>query len=111
MADKRVLKQRKKPASHAPAAEIWLGTALSFLKQRLDRGAAGDCPLPELYRQARLSAPALSVGQFHDGLRTLHDREQIYLHPWTGPLYDLPEPALALLAGHEVAYYASPRAA
>ena len=44
-----------------------------------------------------------------DGLRKLHQQEQIYLHPWTGPLYDLPEPALALLVGHEVAYYASRR--
>ena len=31
---------------------------------------------------------------------------QVYLHPWTGPLYALPEPAFALLVGHEVAYYA-----
>jgi len=29
--------------------------------------------------------------------------------PWTGPLYDLPEPHFALLVGHEVAYYASSR--
>jgi hypothetical protein len=42
-------------------------------------------------------------------LRSLHDRERIYLHPWTGPLYALPEPAFALLIGHEVAYYASLR--
>ena len=51
----------------------------------------------------------LSIGQFHDGLRELHDREQVYLHPWTGPLYAMPEPAFALLIGHEIAYYASQR--
>ena len=28
---------------------------------------------------------------------------------WTGPLYAIPEPPLALLVGHEIAYYASPR--
>jgi hypothetical protein len=39
----------------------------------------------------------------------LHDREQVYLHPWTGPLYAMPEPAFALLIGHEVAYYANLR--
>lgn len=73
------------------------------------RGALGDCPLPELYRRAAGHVPGLTIGQFQDGLRRLQQDEHIYLHPWTGPLYDLPEPALALLAGHEVAYYTSLR--
>jgi len=68
-----------------------------------------DCALPELYHRARQAFPTLTIGQFHDGLRTLQERGQIYLHPWTGPLYDIPEPALALLVGHEIAYYASTR--
>ena len=53
--------------------------------------------------------PSLTIGQFHDSLRRLHEMEKIYLHPWTGPLYEIPEPACALLVGHEVAYYASVR--
>jgi hypothetical protein len=69
--------------------------------------ASKDCPLPDLFRALSESAPA--VGTFHDALRHLQERQRIYLHPWTGPLYDLPEPALALLVGHEVAYYASLR--
>jgi DNA-binding PadR family transcriptional regulator len=95
------------PANGSPA---WPGAALTFLKQRQERGAVGDCSLPELYRAARQTSPQLSIGQFHDGLRSLYERERIYLHPWSGPLYDLPEPALALLAGHDVAYYVSLRA-
>lgn len=71
--------------------------------------APGDCPLPELYRRLHDAHPDLTIGRFHDGLRDLHDRERIYLHPWTGPLYALPEPAFALLIGHEVAFYASLR--
>ena len=71
-------------------------------------GASHDCPLPDLYRKLE-SADQASVGLFHDALRQLHDDHQIYLHPWTGPLYALPEPAFALLVGHEVAYYASIR--
>ena len=66
----------------------------------------GDCPLPELF--GRLPEPP-SVGRFHDALRGLHARNLIYLHPWTGPLYTLPQPPFALMVGHEVAYYASPR--
>jgi hypothetical protein len=64
-----------------------------------------DCPLPDLYRRAG----AASLGAFHDALRRLHERGAVYLHPWTGPLYALPEPAFALLVGHGVAYYASLR--
>jgi hypothetical protein len=72
-------------------------------------GASEDCPLPELFRQVNGRLPGLSIGQFQDVLRQLQDTDQIYLHPWTGPLYALPEPPHALLAGHEIAYYASLR--
>jgi hypothetical protein len=77
--------------------------------ERWHAAASRDCPLPELYRRLNESHPNLSVGRFHDGLRELHDRHRVYLHPWTGPLYQLPEPPFALLIGHEVAYYASTR--
>ena len=95
------------PASAAP----WLDGLRTHLAEWQSGGGTGDCPLPELYRRLRAGHPALTVGQFHDGLRQLHERQQVYLHPWTGPLYALPEPALALLVGHEVAYYASERGA
>lgn len=68
-----------------------------------------DCPLPDLYRRLAELHANLTVGEFHDALRLLHDEHQVYLHPWTGPLYDLPEPPFALLIGHEIAYYASIR--
>ena len=74
-----------------------------------DDDARGDCPLSQLYRWAQTRNADLSIGTFHDALRLLHERQRIYLHPWTGPLYDLPEPHFALLVGHEVAYYASSR--
>src|SRR5262249_40032177 len=62
-------------------------------------GSSQDCPLPDLYRKLE-SESRFSVGLFHDALRQLHDDHQVYLHPWTGPLYALPEPAFALLVGH-----------
>lgn len=70
-------------------------------------GVSDDCPLPQLYRQICPAIPDMTIGRFHDELRRLHDFGQIYLHPWTGPLYEVPEPAYALLVGHLVAYYAS----
>jgi hypothetical protein len=72
--------------------------------------AGEDCPLPELYRGLSVLDPPPTIGAFHDCLRQLHADGSIYLHPWTGPLYALPEPAYALLVGHGVAYYASTRA-
>ena len=69
--------------------------------------ASQDCPLPTLF--AKLEGAGASIGQFHDALRQLHDDHQIYLHPWTGALYAMPDPAYALLVGHEIAYYASGR--
>lgn len=94
----------------APAASDAL---IADVKARLAEwhaasGSSQDCPLPDLYRKLE-SGNQVSVGLFHDALRQLHDDHQVYLHPWTGPLYALPEPAFALLVGHEVAYYASIR--
>jgi hypothetical protein len=40
-------------------------------------------------------------------LRRLHADRRIALQPWTGPLHELPEPGLALLQGHSLAFYAS----
>jgi hypothetical protein len=97
------------PFAFVNGSETWQVTVLSFLRQWQADHASEDCSLAELFQQARKTVPALSIGHFHDGVRRLHEREQIYLHPWTGPLYDLPEPAYALLAGHEIAYYASLR--
>jgi hypothetical protein len=68
--------------------------------------AGADCPLPELYRRV---GGAATLGEFHDRLRELHGGGSIYLHPWTGPLHELPDPACALLVGHGIAFYASRR--
>jgi hypothetical protein len=111
-ATERVLQHLTHPASNGTAAKNadadWTAAVLACLTRWHD-SAAGDCPLPELFRQVQQARPALTIGAFHDGLRRLHEQEKIYLHPWTGPLYDLPEPSVALLVGHEIAYYASQR--
>lgn len=96
-----------------PAVSAASDSLIADVRERLAEwhataGASQDCPLPDLYRKLQATGRA-SVGQFHDALRQLHDDHQVYLHPWTGPLYALPEPAFALLVGHEVAYYASIR--
>ena len=89
--------------------ESLMQAVVRFLENRQSAGALEDCPLPQLYRDLRRAYPTLTVGQFHDALRKLHERQEIYLHPWTGPLYEIPEPTLAFMVGHEIAYYASTR--
>jgi hypothetical protein len=105
--------QSARPEVPSPSAvngsETWTGAVLSHLARWQESGATEDFPLPELYRQAQQASPSLTIGHYHDGLRRLHDQGQIYLHPWTGPLYEIPEPPYALLVGHEIAYYASRR--
>ncbi len=111
----KILQQLQKPGSitgplpSGNGSDAWLAEAVACLAQWQGSGASGDCPLPDLYRRAQSGTHGLTIGHFHDGLRRLHDQEKIYLHPWTGPLYEIPEPAYALLIGHVVAYYASLR--
>lgn len=104
------------PAAHYGNGAVANGSPASCTGDVLDRlrqwhasGASEDCSLPELYRHARAKDARLTIGQFHDALRRLHQEQKVYLHPWTGPLYELPEPPLALLIGHEIVYYASLR--
>ena len=95
-----------------PSATTATDSLIAEIKAKLAEwhvaGGSEDCPLPELYRRLE-TAGNTSIGQFHDSLRQLYDDRMIYLHPWTGPLYALPEPAFALLVGHEIGYYASIR--
>lgn len=97
------------PGPRPAILDAWKTAVIDHLARWHDARPNEDCPLPELYRVAAKSSPHLSIGQFHDGLRQLHDDGRVYLHPWTGPLYELPEPPYALLVGHVVAYYASKR--
>jgi hypothetical protein len=110
----RVLQRVERPTAVGPVPcsngnEAWPGEVVAHLARWHESGAPEDCTLPTLYSHATQIAPHLTIGQFHDGLRKLHQEQQIYLHPWSGPLHELPEPALALLTGHEIAYYASIR--
>lgn len=64
-----------------------------------------DPTLSELFEAMKVRRPELTIGQLHDVLRILQADGRLCLRPWTGPLYQLPEPGAALLIGHEVLYY------
>ena len=86
----------------SPAKHIFI-----LLKEWSDSGRAGDCQLYYLYQHLSPLCPGITPGAFHDALRNLRQKKLIELHPWTGPLYEIPKPELALMAGHEIACYAS----
>lgn len=87
----------------------WQLQLLEFLNTWPSQHGEADCPLPELFTHAIKAHPRLTLGQFHDVLRRWHAEGRIHLHPWTGPLHDVPKPECGLLVGHAVAYYVSPR--
>ncbi len=92
--------------SDVAAAIPWAIDAVNYLERRLNGGATGDCPLPELFAAVVRQHAQLSVSSFHEGLRRLHDRRVLRLQP-AASLAELPQPEFALLDGGQVLYYAA----
>jgi hypothetical protein len=78
---------------------------------RRHHGAMADSSVAEVFHDLLERGVDLSIGRFHDSLRRLRESGRVRLAPWTGPLYEMPSPALALLIGHEVLYYVRPQQA
>lgn len=85
----------------------WGKEVLVYLNRRRSNGAAGECPLPELFAAVREKHGELSLTAFHDGLRRLSDRHAVRLLPPADPAQPLAEPEHALLDGDAVFYYAA----
>jgi hypothetical protein len=87
------------------AAVPWGLDALTYLFRRQAGGASTDCPLPELFKAVTQFHAGLTVKDFHDGLRRLHDRGALRLVPFNQPPKELPEPEYALLDSGSVYYF------
>jgi len=81
----------------AKRAVPWGLAALEYLDRRSFVGVPGDCPLAELFRGVRDVYPALTLSDFHDGVRRLHDLRAIRLT--TG---NSPDAEFGLVVGAEV---------
>jgi len=90
-------------------ADVYDDAVLQELEQFRRVGALADCSAAELFHRLEERGLDVTIGRFHDSLRRLREAGRLRLAPWTGPLYELPEPALALLIGHEVLYYVRPQ--
>jgi hypothetical protein len=97
--------EAKVPAVAEPVGRVvpWAVAALEYLDRRRASGAAGDCPLAELFHAVRAGFPDLTLPAFQDGVRRLHDVRAVRLTPADGPLA---EPEYAVVVGGQLAYLA-----
>jgi FtsZ-binding cell division protein ZapB len=84
----------------------WSIDALNYIDRRKNGGAPDDCPLPELFASLTRAHPRLSVIDYHEGLRRMHERRAVRLLPANGSA-DLSQPEYALFDGGTVLYYAA----
>jgi hypothetical protein len=97
--------EAKAPAVAEPVARVvpWAVAALEYLDRRKASGAAGDCPLSELFHAVQPGFPDLTLPAFQDGVRRLHDVRAVRLTPASGALT---EPEYAVVVGGQLAYLA-----
>jgi hypothetical protein len=83
----------------------WLDEAVRQAAEQRQRDRYQLLSLPQLYAALRRTRPALTLGQFHDGLRLLRDQGRIRLSPFTRALATIDDPRNALFLDGEVMYY------
>jgi hypothetical protein len=81
----------------------WGVDALAYLDHRRLGGATGECPMPELFGAVRGKHPAITIRDFHDGLRRLADNRTVKLSHWHGP-GPIPQPEYAMMAEGQLVY-------
>jgi hypothetical protein len=90
-----------------PVAKVvpWALEAVEYLDRRAEAGAAGGCPLRELFDAVRAGRPGLTVPNFQAGLRRLHDVRAVRL---TGAADgSIPDPEYAMIVGAETCSFAA----
>jgi hypothetical protein len=85
----------------------WAQAVLDYLDHRYEAGAPENCPLPELFEAIRQQYVDLSLTDFQDGVRRMHDHHALRLKPFPESADCLPEPEYAILDGAEVLYFAT----
>jgi hypothetical protein len=95
---------------HRPAEssgdQEWLPEVVHAVAQQRQRDRYQPLTLPQVFAAVRQKRPALSLGQFHDGLRLLREQGKIRLLPYTRALATIDDPRNAMFFDGEVMYYA-----
>lgn len=94
--------EAKAPGVAEPVGRLvpWAVDALEYLDRRKTGGAAGDCPMPELFHAVRAKWPDLNLPAFQDGVRRLADVRAARLSP--SP--EMAEPEYAVVAEGKLMY-------
>lgn len=89
-----------------PREPDWLDEVVRMTAEQKQRDPFKRLTLPEIYARLQASRPRLTLGQFHEGLRILHERRSIKLLPFTQHLSTIGDTRNALYLDREVMYYA-----
>jgi hypothetical protein len=83
----------------------WLDEVVPFVAAQKRLNSFERPNLKRVYEHLRETHPTLTIGEFHDGLRALHQHRRIRLDPYTQALATLMDPLHALYLDREVKYY------
>jgi hypothetical protein len=97
------LRHAEKYGAATSESDEWAHEAVDYLDRRKKAGFAEQCALPELFIHLREKEAALTIRDFHSGLRMLHDRGLVTLSPSESP----DQPEYALLDGANMYYFAA----
>jgi hypothetical protein len=92
------------PRSGTPTSG-WLEEVVPFVAAQKHLNSFDRPNLKQLYENLRQTHPTLTLGEFHEGLRGLHQQRRIRLDPYTQALATLQDPLHALYLDREVKYY------
>jgi hypothetical protein len=103
---RQVLTESAPTAPNAPNSTAdWTEEVLRLATEQKQRHLFQRLTLPQIYNQLRTKFPDLPLGEFHDGMRRLHEQGRIRLGPYTQALATLDDPRNALYLDREVKYY------
>jgi hypothetical protein len=83
----------------------WLDEVVRFVASQKRLNSFDRPNLKRVYEHLKQTHPTLTLGEFHEGLRTLHQQRRIRLDPFTQALATLQDPLHALYLDREVKYY------
>lgn len=93
------------PATSESGNHSWLSEVVGLITDQKRQNPFDRPTLPRIFSHLKKSRPGLTLGQFHDGLRTLQIEKRIRLIPYTQALATLEDPQNALFLDREVKFY------
>jgi hypothetical protein len=83
----------------------WSEEIVRLVREQKQRNAHQQLTLPQIYERLKSTRPGLTLGQFHDGLRSLQDQKRLRLWPYTQGVNNVPDRRNALYLDQELKFY------